>query len=183
MGRRRTPIAMPHRLRMEQSVADKINRHNAQLHQLESVMNIQRLDKQGRLNRRLVRKQQDGTLHEETEEPEDTEDDTIQFGDNIYYIGGQKPENAEPTPQPQEQPRNVAPAEQPAAEAQAAPASKLASVWPWVLAAALGGSGLGMGALALPTLLNPPKATTVVAPELGKDYELDFRNGDTKPGE
>lgn len=172
------PLKTPYELEMAGAMADKVNQHTAQLHQLQHLMNLTRVNKQNRLNRRLVRKQQDGTIGSETQEPEDTEDDYIQFGNNVYNLGGGTiPESAAPAPsQPREQPRNAAPAERPASPVDTAtrPESKPARLWPWVLAAALSGTGLGMGAMALPTLLNPPRETIV--PELGKDYMLDFRN-------
>ena len=54
---------------------------------------VERIQKASRLNRRLVKKLQDGTLGKETTEPEDEEDDSVHVGD-IWVT------NTMPVPQP-----------------------------------------------------------------------------------
>ena len=148
-------MRIPYPVEMTPEHAERVNRNTAQAHQLQYVMDIQRLKKQNTLNRRLVRKTQDGTLGKETEEPEDAEDedDHIQFGDNVTHVYNSEPQTTTTTQ---------------AAEA------KSPSIWPLVLATALGAGGLGAGVMAL----LKPTATPTVIEQKGNDtdtkYQLDF---------
>lgn len=152
-------MRIPYPVEMTPEHAERVNRNTAQAHQLQYVMDIQRLKKQNTLNRRLVRKTQDGTLGKETEEPEDAEDedDHIQFGDNVTHVYNSEPQTTTTT--------------------QAAPVlaeAKSPSIWPLVLATALGAGGLGAGVMAL----LKPTATPTVIEQKGNDtdtkYQLDF---------
>ena len=147
-------MRIPYPVEMTPEHAERVNRNTAQAHQLQYVMDIQRLKKQNTLNRRLVRKTQDGTLGKETEEPEDAEDedDHIQFGDNVTHVYNSEPQTT--TTQ--------------AAEA------KSPLIWPLVLATALGAGGLGAGVMAL---LKPTATPTVIeqkVPDTDTKYQLDF---------
>jgi hypothetical protein len=149
-------------------MAAKVNRTSAQLEQLAEVMDVLRLDKQNALVRRLVKKHQDGTLGEPTAECGDqdaeggdamAEDDKVNFGDtthNVYTI-------TEP--------------------AKSVTEKAASSLLPIVLAAALGGGGLGAAAMALPALLKKDPAPVVVPQGTDTDtqYLLEFAEDESKP--
>lgn len=132
-------------------------------------MNLQRLNRQGRLNRRLVRKQQDGTIGTETQEPEDTEDDYIQFGNNTYNLGG-SPDAGQISP-----PVRAASTSPPAPSSPAntsSPAAASNPLWPLVLATALGAGGLGVGLTSW--LTRPATQPAAVSADTDTQYQLDF---------
>ena len=132
-------------------VAEKLVKNQEQINQLHEVLSTVRLDKQNALNRRLVRKTQDGTLGqpEKGDETVSEEDDgTVSFGDTTYNISGPEP--------------TVKPA---------------SSMLPYLLAAALGGTGLGAAAVALPAswkVLNPPPVTQ--PSDADTQYDLTFKD-------
>mgnify|MGYP001346075311 CR=1 FL=1 len=134
---------------LTQPVAQKLVKNQEQINQLHDVLSTLRLDKQNAMNRRLVRKTQDGTLGqpETGDAAVEDEDETVSFGDttNTYHI------------------------------AKAAP-----SILSYVLAAALGGAGLGAAAMAIPAvmkMLNPPAAVqTAGFEDLNTKYNLDFED-------
>jgi hypothetical protein len=137
---------------LTQPVAQKLVKNQEQINQLHEVLSTLRLDKQNAMNRRLVRKTQDGTLGQPDtgDAAVEDEDETVSFGDttNTYNVAGQAKDTI----------------------AKAAP-----SVLPYVLAAALGGTGLGAAAMALPSvlkLLNPPAATQAL--DFDTKYNLNF---------
>lgn len=145
-----------------QPVAEKLIKSQEQINQLHEVLSTLRLDKQNALVRRLVRKTQDGTLGQVTaDEPDDTtgntlseeELDKVSFGDTTTY------NVTEPTP---------------------AAATKTPSVIPYVLAAALGGTGLGAAAMALPYILKTTPAAVQQADDTDTQYTLDFKK-ETNP--
>jgi len=146
--------------------AEKLVKNQEQINQLHEVLSITRLDKQNALVRRLVKKTQDGTLGQVTTESEDgsgeaeeggddmADEDKVNFGDtthNVYTI-----------------------ADQGKALAQKA----ASSLWPLVIASAIGGGGLGAAAVALPALLKDDPATVVVTPSMDTDtnYSLEFKD-------
>lgn len=169
-------------------LANKLNKHNVQLEQLAEVLDVTRLDKQNELVRRLVRKQQDGTLGETTMEPEDAnsngggdasegdamqddnsddgESDRVNFGDSHYY---NVTDAAPAAPQPANTP---APSPSPPK-----PSGLAKSAWPLVLASALGGGGLGAAAMAIPAMLKDDPAPNVHVPatsDTDTQYQLEF---------
>ena len=132
--------------------AERLIKSQEQIHQLHDLLNVTRIDKQNALVRRLVKKQQDGTLGQPTTESGDTgggdgeegggddmaEDDKVNFGDtthNVYTI-------TEPG-------KSVA-------------EKAAGSLLPIILASALGGGGLGAAAMVLPALLKSDPAPVVV---------------------
>lgn len=135
---------------------EKLITNQEQINQLYEVLNVTRLDKQNALVRRLVKKTQDGTLGQTTTEAEDkgeeesvddAETDKVNFGDvtTTYNLADR------------------------AAEA----AAKSPSILPYVLAAALGGTGLGAAAMALPYML---KTTPVVqSADTDTSMTIDFK--------
>jgi hypothetical protein len=145
-------------------MAAKVNRTSAQLEQFAEVMDVLRLDKQNALVRRLVKKQQDGTLGQPTTESDETdaegsddmaEDDKVNFGDtthNVYTIADQGKSVAE---------------------------KAAGSLLPIILASALGGGGLGAAAMALPALLkdDPPPVVTPSDTDTDTQYLLEFAEG------
>ena len=148
-------------------MAAKVNRTSAQLEQLAEVMDVLRIDKQNALVRRLVKKHQDGTLGQPTDESDDqnaegsddmAEDDKVNFGDtthNVYTI-------TEPVKSVTEK--------------------ATGSLLPIVLAAALGGGGLGAAAMALPALLKSDPAPVVVPQDTDTDtqYLLEFAESESQ---
>lgn len=138
------------------ATAERLIKHTHQIKQLFNLHNVQRLDKQNALVRRLVKKTQDGTLgqptsadEEDADVAEDSEDDKVQFGDNVVNY------------------TSTEPAQQVAA--------KLPSLLPYVLAAALGGGGLGAAATALPLLLKPQEPPKVITTDTDTLYDLRFK--------
>jgi hypothetical protein len=136
-------------------------KNQEQINQLHDVLSTVRLDKQNALVRRLVRKTQDGTLGQpgdsgddsSAEEDESVDNDKVNFGDvtNTYNLAGAAKDAVE----------------------KAAP-----SLWPYILAAALGGSGLGAAAMALPMAW---KAVNVVkSSDTDTDTSLDIQFKDEK---
>lgn len=148
-------------------MAAKVNRTSAQLEQFAEVMDVLRLDKQNALVRRLVKKQQDGTLGQPTTEGDqkDTEgsddmaeDDKVNFGDtthNVYTIADQGKTVAE---------------------------KAVGSLLPIILASALGGGGLGAAAMALPALLkeDPPPVVMTSDTDTDTQYLLEFAQEEAK---
>jgi hypothetical protein len=105
-----------------------------------------------------VKKTQDGTLGQPEVEGEavEDEDETVSFGDttNTYHVAGNTSEAVKDT------------------IAKAAP-----SILPYVLAAAMGGTGLGAAAMAIPAvmkMLNPPAATQAL--DFDTKYNLNFED-------
>jgi hypothetical protein len=145
-------------------VATRINKADAQIEQLSNVMNLMRLDKQNALVRRLVKKQQDGTLGQpdqagDGEEGGDdvAEDDKVNFGDtvhNIYTLTDALQGKAAPS----------------------AAAGVAKSTLPLILAAAIGGGGFGAALMALPALWKGTKPPTVITTDTDTDtrYTLEF---------
>lgn len=109
---------------------------------------------------RLARKTVDGTIGQRTEEPEDEalRNMNISVGDTVHI-----------TPPPAQ----VA-ASTPASAVAPAAAKKL---WPYVLAAALGSGGLGLGASALLNLLSATPAP-VAQEDTNTQYELRISSGE-----
>lgn len=147
--------------------AERLIKSQEQIHQLSDVLNVMRMDKQNALVRRLVKKQQDGTLGQPTTESggEDAEgsddmaeDDKVNFGDtthNVYTIADQGKSVAE---------------------------KAAGSLLPIILASALGGGGLGAAAMALPALLkdDPPPVVTPSDTDTDTQYLLEFAEGKAK---
>ncbi len=148
-------------------MAAKVNRTSAQLEQLAEVMDVLRLDKQNALVRRLVKKQQDGTLGQPTAENGENEaegnddmaeDDKVNFGDtthNVYTITNPGKSVAE---------------------------KAAGSLLPVILASALGGGVLAAAALALPALLKQDPAPVVTTSDTDTDtqYLLEFADEEAK---
>jgi hypothetical protein len=152
--------------------AERLIKSQEQIHQLHDLLNVTRMDKQNALVRRLVKKQQDGTLGQPTTESGDTgggdgeegggddmaEGDKVNFGDtthNVYTI-------TEPG-------KSVA-------------EKAAGSLLPIILASALGGGGLGAAAMALPALLKNDPAPVVVPQDTDTDtkYLLEFAEDESK---
>lgn len=150
---------------LDLKTAGKLVKNQEQIYQLHETLNVMRLDEQNALNRRLVRKTQDGTLGRPDAPADDSqggttvasteeeETDKVSFGDttNTYNL-----------------------------EDKSGSKSSLA---PWILAAALGGAGLGALAAMLPSLLNPTQPTpVVVSPSNDTDtlYDLQFKEEETQ---
>ena len=147
--------------------AEKLIKNQEQINQLHETLSVLRLDKQNALVRRLVKKTQDGTLGQpgtpdETEdsaaaEEDAVDDDKVTFGDTTttYNLASEAKE----------------------AVAKAAPA-----LWPYVLAAALGGTGLGASAFALPLAWKALNAEPVKSVDTDTDMTLDlqFKEEETK---
>ena len=135
---------------LTQPVAEKLVKSQEQINQLHEVLAVTRLDKQNALVRRLVRKSQDGTLGqpETGDAAMKEEEETVSFGDITNTY-------------------NI-----PATAAKAT-----SSIWPYLLAAALGGTGLGAAAMALPAVwkaMNPPAATQAL--DFDTKYNLNFED-------
>jgi len=137
--------------------AHRLIKNQEQINQLHRVFSVLRLDKQNALVRRLVRKTQDGTLGQPTadtgdaapaegdEMSDDLETDKVNFGDVHNNYTVAQPATA-----------------------------KSASLWPMILAATLGGCGLGAAAMALPALLKPEPQPTIVTTDTDTQYSLEF---------
>ena len=142
---------------LTQPVAQKLVKNQEQINQLHEVASVIRLEKQNALNRRLVRKAQDGTIGKPDAPGEvavEEEETKVSFGDtvNTYNIADNTPAPVKDT------------------IAKAAP-----SILPYVLAAAMGGTGLGAAAMAIPAvmkMLNPPAATQAL--DFDTKYNLNF---------
>lgn len=167
---------MPQLVEMEASQSDQLNKHTAQLEQLREVMNLQRLNKQNALNRRLVRKQQNGSVGQETTEVEDEEDDYIHFGDTVTNVfrGGAEQLQPAPTAPTISTPPPPAPPQSPLEPTVIQQASQ--ALWPIVLASALGAGGLGVG---LTSMLMKPAPVIIptaagVDTDTGTLYQLEF---------
>ena len=123
---------------------------------------------------RLARKSQDGTLGRETPMHEDEmlSDMNINVGDTYY--GLQPPVPAAEQPQPPASPTQSSLGADPATRPTAM--QRVPRMLPYVLAAALAGGGLGLGAAALPALLKPdaPAATDT---DTDTQYELRITSG------
>jgi hypothetical protein len=122
-------------------------------------MDIQRLAKQNKLNRRLVRKTQDGTLGKPTEEPEDEEDDTVHIGDVTIL----QPASNQPT---YSQINGVQDAGQ--------KSNRLATA-ALLVATLLGGAGIGAAALhyaATPAVSPHPATSAATAADVDTQWTL-----------
>jgi len=173
-------------------IADKLNKVNARIKQLDTVLDVVRIDEQNALNRRLVRKQQDGTLGQpdpnpaqagdrdaEGETMPDDDDDTanVNLGDSTttYHVYTDASREAGADPGGHDNSRQPVIA--------AAAESTFKKALPWVLTAA-SLSGLG-GAMASKLFGGtdgqgePPAAAT--APANPADAEPGNRNGDLEP--
>ena len=141
-------------------VAEKLIRNQEEIYQLGQVNNVRRLDKQNALVRRLVRKTQDGTLGTPTSGGDDVADDDEESDDQIIF--GDTNNTYTITEQAERAAAKVAP-----------------GILPYVLAAALGGGGLGAAMMALPALLKTPEPPKVIVAGQGDDtdtmYDLQFR--------
>lgn len=140
---------------LSQPTAEKLVKTQEQINQLHEVLGTLRLEKQNALVRRLVRKTQDGTIGKVNagDDPVNEEDENVSFGDttNTYNVAEQAKAVAE----------------------KAAP-----SVLPYVLAAALGGGGLGAAAMAIPWLFSDSTPAPVVQPagaDADTQYDLTFK--------
>lgn len=102
---------------------------SAGIRQAALAAGVGRIQKIARMNARLVRKTQDGTLGTETTEPEDEVDDTVHVGDITINMPQTTPSTTAITP-----------------PAPVQPAVKPASIWPYIALASaslLGGGGIG----------------------------------------
>jgi hypothetical protein len=162
MAEQTSPVTLP------PEIADKLNKGSVQLGQLGELLHVLRLDKQSELVRRLVKKHQDGTIGqseaEGSEMPASSSEDSerVQLGDNNYTIYTE-----------QERPAVA----QAASQAAPAIASVGKSILPYVLAAALGGTGLGAGAMAIPVLMKGAEKVTQAVDtdtDTNTQYTLEF---------
>ncbi len=149
--------------RLSQRTAEKLVKTQEQINQLREVLSVSRLDKQNALVRRLVRKTQDGTIGQPdaavestppTTEGEDMEDEAkVSFGDQTTYNITEPPARVS--------------------------AAKAPGLLPYILAAAIGGGGLGAAAATLPSLLRAPAAAppaqTVTDTDTNTQYDLKFK--------
>ena len=134
---------------LTQPTAEKLVKNQEQINQLHEVLALTRIDKQNALVRRLVKKQQDGTLGQPDtgDAAVSEEEETVSFGDTTYNISGGPAKVVDKT---------------------------IPSILPYVLAAALGGAGLGAAALAIPALLKPAATVQAAGADTNTEYNLGF---------
>ena len=141
--------------------AHKINKQLLGVHTLASTFDVLRLDKQAALVRRLVQKQQDGTIGQPSEGDMPEEDDThVVIGDtyNTFHEAAQAAANqatAPPTP-PTSTPNTPTPS--------AGLSPTKAALW--AALALTAGGGLGAGSLTL--------YKSITADDTNTQYQLEF---------
>jgi len=153
--------------------AHKINKQLLGVHTLASTFDVLRMDKQAASVRRLVKKQQDGTLGQPDEDGmAETDDTNVTIGDTYTFHGAAEQAAAGPiTPTTPTTPSLPQPTEQPVTQPPPGLSAKKAALWA-ALALAAGG-GLGAGTLALYTALSADDTNTL--------YSLEFGETDTAP--
>lgn len=133
-------------------------RRIAGVRMLNTLMDMDRLQEQARLVRRLVRKTQDGTLGKPDSDADQSEAEDMgayQVGDNIHYHYPASPEQSSPPPQ--------------ATPPQPAVPSWLKSA---LLVAAAAAAGAGVPAL-WRQMQDQPNTTVVVPPGVDTDTDTD----------
>jgi len=146
---------------LDLKTAGKLVKNQEQIYQLHETLNVMRLNEQNALNRRLVRKTQDGTL-----------------GRPDVAVPADQQGSADMTPTDEEEADKVSFGDTTTTYNLEDKSGTKSSLIPWILTAALGGAGLGALAAMLPSLLNPTQPTpVVVSPSNDTDtlYDLQFK--------
>lgn len=168
--------------RQETGAAQKIRRQG-QIHNLAEVMDVVRLERQNALNRRLVRKTQDGTVGQAGDDMLE-EDMNVNVGDQIYY--GVPGPNQAPPDQTGESPSGTGGVNTHRPESTSRRSSSiLPLVATALLGTGLGGLGTGLATYYLnrePTpVVQPTPPPPIVDRDTRNRYLLTLPQG--KPGE